>query len=281
MIADKLDLTAVYLIYDVRRAQYLVSSGSSIPEVLFDFWKAVSDVIDEHRATGEDRSLRKIIMFVAPYCEVRVLLLCSCLFDTSNMTVKCVDFIFLLKFVYRFRRSPTAHNYFFARGRCVVFLYLRENHRIFQMDIGVIFFLGRKKRGTGLGGGGAGTRNDCTRYTFCRGIHFTFAAILYLRIKLYIRPCHSFLFLTYSKEQYVFFFESILVVYVLGVVSAIGFDQNSSILEKIPQSRRCNLPGNQSIVSIRNIQYEFNICCYHAEYTVWFENCCQHPKHTV
>lgn len=51
-------------------AQYIVSEGTSLPEVLFDFWKAVSGVIDEHRATDEDRGFRRLVMFVAPFCEV-------------------------------------------------------------------------------------------------------------------------------------------------------------------------------------------------------------------
>eukprot|EP00752_Nemacystus_decipiens_P001639 g1594.t1 len=52
-----------------RNTKYIVSEGTSLPEVLFDFWKAISDVIDEHRATKEDRGLRKMLMFVAPFCE--------------------------------------------------------------------------------------------------------------------------------------------------------------------------------------------------------------------
>lgn len=48
----------------------MVSAGTSLPEVFFDFWKAVSNAVDEHRATGQDRSFRKVVMFVAPFCEV-------------------------------------------------------------------------------------------------------------------------------------------------------------------------------------------------------------------
>lgn len=51
--------------------QYIVSEGTSLPEVLFDFWKAISDVIDEHRATAEDVGFRKLLMFIAPFCEVQ------------------------------------------------------------------------------------------------------------------------------------------------------------------------------------------------------------------
>lgn len=52
-------------------SQYIVSEGTSLPEVFFDFWKAVSAAIDEHRATRENRSFRKVLMFVAPFCEVQ------------------------------------------------------------------------------------------------------------------------------------------------------------------------------------------------------------------
>lgn len=54
--------------------KYEVSAGTSLPEVFFDFWKAVSAVVDEHRATGEDRSLHKVVMFVAPFCAVSFIL---------------------------------------------------------------------------------------------------------------------------------------------------------------------------------------------------------------
>lgn len=53
------------------REQYYVSSGTSIPEVLFDFWKVVSEMMDEHRATREELSFRRLVMFVAPFCEAR------------------------------------------------------------------------------------------------------------------------------------------------------------------------------------------------------------------
>ena len=50
--------------------QYVVSTGTTLPEVFFDFWKTVSGIIDEHRATSESRSFQKLVMFVAPFCEV-------------------------------------------------------------------------------------------------------------------------------------------------------------------------------------------------------------------
>ncbi|CBJ31484.1 expressed unknown protein [Ectocarpus siliculosus] len=52
-----------------RNTKYIVSEGTSLPEVFFDFWKAVSGAIDQHRATPENRSFRKVLMFVAPFCE--------------------------------------------------------------------------------------------------------------------------------------------------------------------------------------------------------------------
>ncbi|CAN0004632.1 unnamed protein product [Pylaiella littoralis] len=52
-----------------RNTKYIVSEGTSLPEVFFDFWKAVSAAIDGHRATSEARPFRKTIMFVAPFCQ--------------------------------------------------------------------------------------------------------------------------------------------------------------------------------------------------------------------
>ncbi|CAM9484483.1 unnamed protein product, partial [Discosporangium mesarthrocarpum] len=55
--------------YVRRNVEYKISTGTTLPEVLFDFWKAITECIDLHRKTGETSSLRKLVMFVAPYAE--------------------------------------------------------------------------------------------------------------------------------------------------------------------------------------------------------------------
>ncbi|CAM9220998.1 unnamed protein product [Chrysoparadoxa australica] len=51
-----------------RQLRYVVSTGTTVPEVIADFWKSVSEVIDDQRATKKDQPFRQLRMFVAPFC---------------------------------------------------------------------------------------------------------------------------------------------------------------------------------------------------------------------
>lgn len=51
-----------------RNVRYTVSEGTTLTEVFADFWKSVSQCVDEHRAAGEYEPFRLLHMVVAPFC---------------------------------------------------------------------------------------------------------------------------------------------------------------------------------------------------------------------